>query len=194
MSFNNLSYDQGAYKHQLRQSVGPYDYLINTPTIECHKCFPLNSNLRFAKTNKSGKNIDVDSELIGITRKTSNSPEDHYLPSGKKKKISKSKIPDCSDFTGENSRLTNPPLTLKGTGWNRWQWLNKNPQDKSLIPFETNQNMRLIAKDNHRPILPDPIDQTKAMPKGDKGIISYNKDSQCVDEKEDCKNCTWSKV
>ena len=33
-----------------------------------------------------------------------------------------------------------------------------------LIPFDHNINNRIIVKDNHRPIIPKPLDQTSALP------------------------------
>ena len=73
--------------------------------------------------------------------------------------------PDCF-IPPESTRLSNPPCTLRGTGWNRWEWLCQNPQDRIEIPFDFNINNRIISKDNHRPLIPNPIDQTQVLPKG----------------------------
>ena len=72
--------------------------------------------------------------------------------------------PDCF-VPPESTRLSNPPCTLRGTGWNRWEWLCQNPQDRVEVPFDYNINNRIIVKDNHRPCIPTPIDQTLALPK-----------------------------
>ena len=53
---------------------------------------------------------------------------------------------------------------MRGLG-NRWEWLCLDPQEKVLIPFDHNINNRIIVKDNHRPIIPKPLDQSLALPK-----------------------------
>ena len=49
----------------------------------------------------------------------------------------------------------NPPCTLRGTGWNRWEWLCQNPQNRAIVPFNRGLfigvNTNLMARDNHRP-------------------------------------------
>lgn len=46
-------------------------------------------------------------------------------------------------------RLTDPASTLRGTGWNRWEWLCQNPQENVMIPFEHGVESRLAAKDGY---------------------------------------------
>ena len=72
---------------------------------------------------------------------------------------------DCM-FSQEPTRLSNAPCNLRGTGWNRWEWLCINPQERVEIPFDWNVSSRTLAKDNHRPCIPTPLDQTPAMPRG----------------------------
>ena len=145
--------------------------------------------------------VDVESDLKGQTRKISKVPSKNFMPSCKnfdcvsgqpcgsgvtnecKAKYNNAKKgakggdknlmhwKDCF-FPSESTRLSNPPCTLRSTGWNRWEWLCQDPQDKCLIPFDHNINNRLIVKDNHRPCIPTPIDQTLVLPKG--GPISCN--------------------
>jgi hypothetical protein len=64
----------------------------------------------------------------------------------------------------------NPPCTLRGTGWNRWEWLCRNPQDNALMPFDAYVDTSLVIKDNHRPTLACPIDQAIAMPPGCRNV------------------------
>ncbi len=60
----------------------------------------------------------------------------------------------------------NPPCTLRGTGWNRWEWLCRDPQLNTLVPFDTLIDSVLVVKDNHRPLLQRPLDQTAVLPPG----------------------------
>jgi hypothetical protein len=64
------------------------------------------------------------------------------------------------------SRLTNPTCTLRGTGWNRFQPMCLNSQDKSrwFFPGRNGINNRLVAKDNHCPRIPVPMDQSASLP------------------------------
>ena len=140
--------------------------------------------------------IDVDSELSGITRKNTRNPVKKYIPKcpdttctsgevcgqgvvgacknkddlkrgqrfGDNERID---LQDCG-FRTEDTRLSNPPCTLRGTGWNRWEWLCKNPQNRVEVPFDWNISNRIVVKDNHRPCIPDPISVQPALPKGGK--------------------------
>ena len=139
--------------------------------------------------------IDIDSELLGLFRKNSKNPKKHYIPccdgstctSGQPcgdgvrescrsnkgqpkrgqmandhKKLKHWK--ECM-IPAEDTRLSNPPCSLRGTGWNRWEWLCLNPQDRVEIPFDWNISNRLLVKDNHRPVIPHPISPEPALPK-----------------------------
>lgn len=170
MSFSRLSYDNCTYTHMLRESVGPGEYSIATPKVDCESCYFPTPDIRMTRrgVGKSKDLVDIDSELIGITRKASNCPLNKFLPvKEENQNINLGK--DCMHLTTEETRISNPPCTLRGTGWNRWEWLCQNPQDKIFIPFDFNINERMIAKDNHRPIIQQPIDQQGSLPP-----IEYN--------------------
>ena len=64
-------------------------------------------------------------------------------------------FPDCH-FPIENTRLSNPPCTLRGTGWNRFDPLCLDPQDQIFFPGDYYIPTRTIFKDNHRPCIPKP--------------------------------------
>jgi len=167
MSFSRLNYDQGTYKHNLKQSVGTGDYMLNTPRVECQACFAPDPTSRISKYGASlcqdKPLVDVDSELRIITRKASNCPTEKYLPQAKDFCITKN-LPDCRSIPREETRLSNPSCTLRCSGWNRWEWLCQNPQDKALMPFDFNISNRIVVKDNHRPCIPKPINQAAALP------------------------------
>jgi hypothetical protein len=52
-------------------------------------------------------------------------------------------------------------------GFNRWEWLCKDPQSSALRPFQANINYRLIVKDNHRPCISKPMDVSALPPQVD---------------------------
>ena len=176
MSFNRLNYDDCTYKHLLRESIGPGDYLLNTPRTDCDGCFFPSPDVimnGYGAGVCEKEAIDVDSELIGITRKSTNCPAGKFIPSSKP--FCNMKMPkDCTTLTREDTKLSNPPCTLRGTGWNRWEWLCQNPQDKALMPFDWNISNRLVVKDNHRPCVPQPLDQRESLPPSTNDKIVYD--------------------
>jgi hypothetical protein len=168
MSFTNLSYDNGAYSHTLNESIGPGEYMLDRP-FTCQPCFVRSPEIRmnFGGSVCEKDLIDVDSELLGITRKATKCPGQKYLPSDKEF-CKKTHYKDCEStaLEPEPSRLSNPPCTLRCRGWNRWEWLCRDPQENVFIPFDTNISERTNAKDRHRPCLPKPLDQSSALPEG----------------------------
>lgn len=195
MSFSRLNYDDCTYTHILRESVAPGDYSISTPRVDCGNCYFPSPDVRIDHygAGKCKELIDVDSELMGITRKGTNCPTGKYLP--KPNEFCEMKLgKDCMGMTAEETRLSNPPCTLRGTGWNRWEWLCQDPQDKVLIPFDYMINNRLLSKDNHRPCVQDPIDQRGSLPPKannmfNPGYIPRNKTKESFD---DIPGPTWA--
>jgi len=176
-------------------------YHLNAPrpTKSCKPCYPSDPTIRIQKQgvsiSKKMSLVDVDSELLGLNRKSSNAPSDKYIPNcdnvscisgtpcgegvldqckAKFQKLKGSRagdeenlehFQDCH-FQSENTRLSNPSCNLRGKTINRWEYLCTNPQERAIIPFDYNINNRIIVKDNHRPCIPTPIDITPALPKG----------------------------
>lgn len=180
MSFTRLNSDTCTYEHNLKQSTGPSEYLLMTPHDRCNECFQTDPSIRMSHQVRAPSGvsrcadhhiIDVDSELKNIVRPATNCPTGKYLG---EKFCNLKHFRDCDRRAPtEGTRLSNPPCTLRGTGWNRWEWLCRNPQDKALVPFDYNINYRLIAKDNHRPCIPKPIDQTPSLPEKNEEEVYY---------------------
>ena len=167
MSFNRLNYDRDAYKQDLRESTGTGAYVLNTPVTDCQACFPPDNHntLRMNSSICTNKTlVDVSSELLGITRHNSKAPNDKYIPTPENGFCHSTTLKDCQSIHAEDTRLSNPPMTLRGTGWNRWDWLCQDPQRNAFVPFDYNIAGRIVAKDNHRPYLQMPIDQSAALP------------------------------
>lgn len=154
-------------------------YMLGTPgsdcgTEACLRDIPADPFIRYQTFGPGacppGKAVDDGSELRGLNYKASKCSADSYLP-GKYSMQGACAAPGnsapraCMDPT-ENTRLSNPPCTLRGTGWNRWEWLCWDPQERAIVPFEWNVNYRIVAKDNHVPCLETPLDQDMFMPMG----------------------------
>lgn len=191
MSFNRLNYDTCSYQHTLAESVGPGEYMLTEPPNVKEPCFAESPQIRLQRQGVSvAQNmplIDVDSELMNLTRAASNCPSRKYVPNGNqcneshKLQEAKNNLTHGNDcfFQVEDTRLSNPACNLRGTGWNRWEWLCLDPQDRVLMPFDHNINNRLVAKDNHRPCIPKPIDVSLSLPPQSAGPKSNNTVPTC---------------
>jgi len=191
MSWNHQIYDMCSYKYELAQTTGPGIYGLVRPNNACMPCLPNDPRIvaqsQGVSISKNTSLIDIDSELIGITRNLTRCPDRKYIPdqnasfqcgaqTGKVRNGCRPTDKLCIDNTQvlsfndcglntEDTRLSNPPCTLRGTGWNRWEWLPKDPQDRVTEPFDFQINTKILSKDNHRPCVPRPIDQMLAYPK-----------------------------
>lgn len=182
MNFNRLNYDTCTYQHDLKQSVGVGEYVLGMPRVNCEACFPSDPNMGTVGYSAAVKPfmsvVDTDSELMGITRKASNCPTSAYIPDFSKidKVSSGTPVADCRAIPNEGTRLSNPPCTLREQGWNRWEVLRENPQQHAEVPFRFNVNNRILFKDNHKPCLPEPINQSAALPQNNQtdDMVQYN--------------------
>ncbi len=160
-----MSYDPQAYTQEVQQSIGTSDYIMQTPWRTCKPCLDYGSGVATC-TNRDL--VDVNSDLIGITRKNTKNACDMYNPLRDGQTCSeKTDVTICNEMIREDTRLSNPACNLRSTGFNRWEWLCQNPQDRVHIPFDFNINSKLVAKDAHRPLIPQPIDPRPALPAND---------------------------
>ncbi len=162
MSFNRLKYDKCNTVKYNQESTGPGNYMTKTPVLNT-TCY--NDNPRIIN-QKSGASlngnvdwrfysgpVDVESELLNITRKESRCPSKKYMPNGHNPDIVS---PKQCHFNVDDTRLNNPPSTLRGTGWNRFTPLFKDPQENVFFPGSMMTPTRLVVKDNHRPVVRNP--------------------------------------
>lgn len=164
MSFARTTYDSCDYKATLSSSMGPGKYHLTTPKSE-DPCFQASSETGPAAGGGSRYDkaalVDVDSELIGITRQYkrcrepfTDVPHQHEL-----------KFPECRfRYNTEASRISNPPHTLREQGVNRFASLCFDPQTNIEFPGHRWIHNRIIVKDNHRPCVEFPLDQTRVFP------------------------------
>lgn len=191
---NGLRYDAGAYACDLKQSVGPGHYVLATPVPHCDECLPGDPRIQTGiglggSTCRAGGGgvswIDVESDLHNLPRRATRAScadggsggagsHQHqptmgpYHPEQGRRLASAcgagAVLQDCKSLPVEDTRMANPPCTLRGTGWNRWEWLCQDPQANALLPFDVGVDTSLVAKDNHRPALPCPISAAAVLP------------------------------
>ena len=180
MSFNRLDYDMCSYEHTLRESVGPGEYYLTTPPVACGPCHPNDPKYRIQRQGViptgDQHSTDVSSDLRNTIRHGSKCPSKKHLPKENKDgsmcaETTNPYFKECDMPSQEDTRITNPACNLRGTGWNRWEWLALNPQDNVLQSFTHPPiQYRIVAKDNHRACIPTPLDQNIPLPK-DKGDL-----------------------
>jgi hypothetical protein len=113
-----------------------------TPFRNCFESFPVNPTLRIQESGASwvaGQwKTDVESDLRGVGRPPTRWRADQLLYDPRTNKINQNSTQDAPDenFPMNFNRLTNPPCTLRTTGWNRWQPLFHNPQATFETPFD----------------------------------------------------------
>jgi hypothetical protein len=170
MSFSRTTYDKCAYQQQQTSSVGVGRYMLEMPRNDCGvPCFPNDPSIRVQRHGgamcKPELLVDVDSDMLSIGRRFTKCRESIPAPGSTSCKPIFRGTKDCAFLHTESTLLSNPPCTLRSTGWNRWEWLPRDPQASAIEPFANPANSAMIAKDNHRPQLTVPIDQTLAMPR-----------------------------
>ena len=79
MSFSRQPYDVCSYEYQLAQTMGPGIYNLATPANACAPCHADDPYIRLqsqgVSVSKKTPLIDIDSELLGITRNQSRCQE-----------------------------------------------------------------------------------------------------------------------
>jgi hypothetical protein len=107
---------------------------------------------------------DVESDLFNINRPTTKAGCANYDPNTDPiNQVPDDAMPECS-FPTNFTRYNDPACTLRGTGWNRWQWLCENPQENVMVPFDWEISTRLASRDSYRPCIPKPLDPTPSLP------------------------------
>lgn len=145
--WNRLKYDREVEKQSLRESISPGEYWLSTPKEE--HCFQQNPSV-LIQQDKSARNIDVESELFGRTRRATKCSQHQYIPKqplgGCDSQQQQYQGRECYLPT-ECSRLLNCPP--RGVELNRFQPLYFNPQHGLMMPYS--MNTRLYIKDHHKP-------------------------------------------
>jgi|LauGreDrversion4_2_1035121.scaffolds.fasta_scaffold523327_2 hypothetical protein len=195
-----MKYDFGSYQEELARSIYPGIYQLNSPYNDCNNCgvtIPDDPYIRYQgygqNTCTMKKAVDDSSELSGLNYKNSKCNKDAYSPnsynsSGCKTRIN-TEARKCAIPT-ESCRLSNPPCTLKETGINRYDPLFWNPQERAIEKFDRiGINYRMVAKDNHIPLIEQPQDQIIFNPStNNQGIVSENSLNQWQDLNQKNKN------
>ncbi len=134
-------------------STGPGRWALDVPNAYGNAVFAPEPTIRLQKWgaahDMSSTKTDVESDLRNLSRPSVRVVCGQYTPDSAPVRTL-TPMPEAS-FPEVRTRLVDPPCTLRGTGWNRWEWLCENPQENVMIPFEWAIDSRHANKDMFRP-------------------------------------------
>ena len=159
MAFTRFNYDYCRTAKSLQESTGPGRYMLNTPGNGSTPCFMEDPRIRLQKFGANicnvsdGHPIDIDSDLIGITRPLTKYCSNLVYPNMGVVKAASESFPTCGSFITE-TRTSHPAWQYRNMKQNRWDTLFFNPQENTCKPFHNNLNTRNLEKDNYIPKMP----------------------------------------
>lgn len=177
-AWNRRMYDACKSTDDMRVSTGPGRYVLDSSPHYCNATFAPEPTVRQqrwgASMNSQYTKTDVESDLLNINRPSTKTACGQYNPTTSKvnRVAADTKMKEES-FPQTHSRLVDPPCSLRGSGWNRFEWLCENPQEGTMIPFDNLVTTRLLAKDSHRPCIPQPRAASGLPPVAADGGVSY---------------------
>lgn len=159
MSLTSLGYDPCEYRQSLKETMGPGMYFLGTPLP-----------LRDGCDGPSARRVDAGSELLGLPRREGRCTINKYLGAGPGENHCPLPAPLAQrdrHMAAEDTRVSNPPSTMRGGGINRWTPLCEEPQEHALEPFQMPANDRRAAKDAHVGCEVSPMSPAGILPPSD---------------------------
>ena len=131
-------------------STGVGRWALETPNVYGNAVFVPDVTIRMqrwgAAHDMTSTKTDVESDLRNLGRPTTRTVCGQYDPSQGQGTLTP--MPEA-EFPQAHARLFDPPCTLRGSGFNRWEWLCQDPQENVMIPFEWAVDSRHAAKDDY---------------------------------------------
>lgn len=143
--FRNMTrskWDEFHTQDDLRITNYALRYYVNPPGIHCFESYPVNPTTRIQKSGGSYVadtwKTDVESDLKNINRLSTRVKNNTIQHNPTKNTFTNAPYIAPPDETVPLlfNRLTNPPCTLRATGWNRWEALPHQPQLVFETPFD----------------------------------------------------------
>ena len=154
MSFTRFNYDPCRTKKLLEESTGPGRYMLNKPGWGDKPCFFSDPQIRMQEwgTNlrsvPGGAPIDINSDLLGITRPLSKDCSQKEFPFAGVVFSMKNEYPTCGKEFTSQSRATHPAFLYRDLEQSNRYPLFLNPQENVCMPFQNNLNTRILEKNN----------------------------------------------
>ena len=165
MSFTRFNYDPCRTKKLLEESTGPGRYMLNKPGWGDKPCFFSDPQIRMQEwgTNlrrvPGGAPIDIDSDLLGITRPLSKDCSKKEFPFAGVVFSMKKEYPTCGKEFTSQSRATHPTFLYRDLEQSNRYPLFLNPQENVCMPFQNNLNTQLLERDSFTPKIPCPMNK-----------------------------------
>ena len=162
MAFTRFNYDKCRTLKTLQQTSDPGRYMLNVPGNGGEPCFMGNPHIRMQKwganlmRGKGGHPIDIDSDLMGITRKLSRDCRFREFPNTGVVDARTVRYTNTCEINTDETRTTHPAWMYKDLEQSRRFPLLLDPQENVCKMFENNLNTRLLEKDNHKAKIPCP--------------------------------------
>ena len=146
MSFNRQAYDTCNYASVLAESLGPGEYVMQTPVgVDLGL---LNDTPKGRVVPQGGEWVQVDSELRGLNFRGRRRCDRASFGEGPAVAVRDDQRPPRED-----TLISNPPSTLRERGVNRFECLPEDPQAR-IFEWRVGTDVRTLTKDQHVPCLP----------------------------------------
>ena len=150
-SMTRYKHDVGKMVENNEISTGPGRWALGVPNAYGNAAYipdvtTINQKWGASHVMSSTK-TDVESDLLNLGRPTVRTTCGQYQPEEGAALAAKLKPMPEATFPQTASHLVDPPCTLRGTGINRWQWLDTNPQENVMVPFDYLVDSRHASKD-----------------------------------------------
>lgn len=117
-------------------SSGISNYMLNDIRVNTESVFPNDPSIKYQNSglykNKNGDFIDINSEILNITRPLTNNAEGKWMGG---RLIDDVELKE-SNISSRYSRLDEPAFELRGQTKNRWIELPIDPQENAIEPFQ----------------------------------------------------------
>lgn len=150
-AFTRYSSDIAKMVEDQEISTGHVRWVMGVPNSYGNAVFsdtPTMINQKWgASHNMESTKTDMESDLWNLGRPTVRTTCGQYGPGvGLAANAVLTPMPS-QKFPQVPTHLVDPPATLRGTGINRWEWLDTDPQAQVMIPFEHGINTQMAARD-----------------------------------------------
>ncbi len=153
MAFTRFNYDKCRTAKILQESTGPGRYMLDVPGWGSKPCFFDDPQIRMQEWGANlrkvpqGAPIDIDSDLIGITRPLSRDCSGKEFPNSGVVRSKRVRYPVCSNPITDESRATHPAWMYRDLTQDHRYILFLNPQENTCMTFQNNLNTRLLERD-----------------------------------------------
>jgi len=175
MSFSRIKYDQNSYDLKINRETSPGDYRLFMGFNEnCEKCYSNNGPVGGRNdpsladngfTNQWAPMADLESKLTNRVNKLIDSND--YGKNDDYKNYPVFNKNDCNNnIISQDTRFTNPIEAYRcmdNTDYQYTPFLFVNPQCE-ILEDRIGLNSRLKVKDTYKIHIPQPLDQTNALP------------------------------